>query len=145
MGKTNVLSAFLCTFLFLIVNVFSATDAEARPNNANKKSTTSQTKKDDCPSGITSSYGQCWVCDKSLHPKYKQAVKDSKNTVRGLGGCKSQMNKDQLSEREKAWNKLWQDRKNENRCWKPSHDNHILEENSAKKNFNECQNLLKGK
>lgn len=104
----------------------------------------SSTKKTNCPSGIISAYGQCWICNKSLHTKYKQEVKTAKNVIRGLSACSSEMNKTQLSERQKAWNNLWRARSNENSCWRPSHQNHINEERLAKEQSNKCENLLKG-
>lgn len=44
MRKTNLLSAFLCTFLVLVVSVFSATDAEARRGKTTKKPTVQKEK-----------------------------------------------------------------------------------------------------
>lgn len=137
MRRTNILSAFLCTFLVLIVGIFSATDAEARRG---KK----QPKKPKCESGIINpATDQCWVCSKDSKDTIRLRVEKAKTETNKLAGCNAEMNTSQLQERQKWWSEFHKARVAENACWDPKHSSHETMARRALESANKCDELLK--
>ncbi|MFW1946767.1 hypothetical protein ACG907_02495 [Acinetobacter bereziniae] len=96
-----------------------------------------------CPNGESRNiYGQCWICPIGSRPTIRGRVVYAKEVVGGLRKCEKNMNSSQLLTRYAAYSELGKARDDENACWTPPHQNHILEAIEAKKVAAECNEYL---
>ncbi|MEQ1309627.1 hypothetical protein [Acinetobacter bereziniae] len=96
-----------------------------------------------CPNGESRNiYGQCWICPIGSRPTIRGRVVYAKEVVGGLRKCEKNMNSSQLLTRYTAYSELGKARDDENACWTPPHQNHILEAIEAKKVAAECNEYL---
>ncbi|MFW1765933.1 hypothetical protein ACG9X2_10785 [Acinetobacter bereziniae] len=96
-----------------------------------------------CPNGESRNiYGQCWICPIGSRPTIRGRVVYAKEVVGGLRKCEKNMNSSQLLTRYAAYSELGKARDDENACWTPPHQNHILEAIEAKKVASECNEYL---
>ncbi|CAM9315021.1 hypothetical protein [Acinetobacter bereziniae] len=96
-----------------------------------------------CPNGESRNiYGQCWICPIGSRPTIRGRVVYAKEVVGGLKKCEKNMNSSQLLTRYAAYSELGKARDEENACWTPPHQNHILEAIEAKKVAAECNEYL---
>lgn len=141
MIHSKFLKFILASFL-VAVGMFSYLPTNAKPIKPTKPTTP---KKDDCPSGIKSEYGQCWTCIKASRTPVRQRVEIAKDKTSVLGKCTAGMNSNQLAERKQWWNELYQARYSENKCWTPVHQPHIDRATEDKKVSDKCNELLQPK
>ena len=92
-----------------------------------------------CPSGIISEYGQCWICDKTLHYPMYRATRDAKNATRNKS-CKNITDPTIKAANAVLFRNLISARSQENACWSPIHQNHITALNDAKNALILCEN-----
>lgn len=104
--------------------------------------TKSEDDKKKCSSGITSQYGQCWICPEEAREPVRGRVNYAKMVVEGLGQCEASMNSSQLITRYKAYSELSVARDVENACWTPPHQPHIAEARVAENVSIKCNEFL---
>ncbi|QWZ61957.1 MULTISPECIES: hypothetical protein [Acinetobacter calcoaceticus/baumannii complex] len=95
-----------------------------------------------CPSGITNSNGDCWVCSRESWLPIRSRVVYAKDVTNGLGGCSAGMNSSQLLTRYNAYNELGAARDAENACWSPQDQEHLIQARAAKATANDCKSYL---
>lgn len=115
---------------------------EAQLDAKLKEATQTKTPNDDCPSGKRNEHGDCWACPLESFAPIRGRVNYAKAVTGGLGKCYKSMNSSQLLTRYKAYSELGTARDAENKCWRPTDEEHIRQANEAKDISRECNQFL---